>query len=131
MSDQPQPNGSLHPRHPGVGSSTSLIAAEGSAPEEGGFLIFFPSGHHLAVGWRQPQPITPTLEAAKTFAAKVVEQLLKANSDAARSDIDRTNWKSVVAAIQRIILDWNGGIQQRIGAQYAKAFGDDPTRLLH
>lgn len=127
MSDQAD----IHPRHPGKGSATSLIAAEGSVPEEGGFIVFFPSGHHLAVGWRQPQPISPTLEASKKFAAEIIDKLLKADSDAARSDIERTNWPSVTAAIQRIILDWNGGIQARIGAQYAKAFGGDVTRLMH
>jgi hypothetical protein len=124
------PNNGLHPRHPGRGSSTHLIAAEGvnGEAEVGGFLIFFPSGATKQVGWRQATPITPTLEASKQFASKVIESLMK---DGLQTDIDGTNWVSVTAAIQRVILDWNSVMQVRIGAEMAKRFGGDPTGLVH
>lgn len=116
-----QRNDGLHPRHPGRGSPTSVIAAEAvdGSPEVGGFVVFLPSGATKVVGWRQASPITPTHEAAKDFTVEVVQQLLDANTEQARADIDATNWTSVVAAVQRIILDWNDGIQRRIGAKMA------------
>lgn len=116
-----QRNDGLHPRHPGRGSPTSLIAAEAvdGSPEVGGFVIFFPSGATKVVGWRQASPITPTLDAAKEFTAKVLQQLLDADDEQARADFNATNWTSVAAAVQRIILDWNDGIQRRINTKMA------------
>ena len=107
----------LHPRHPGRGCSTSLIAAEGDEAEQGGFFIFLPSGATKMVGWRSVKPITPTIDAAKQYAAGVIESLQK---DGLLDDIDRTNWASVTAAIQRIILDWNDGSKRRIGEAWAR-----------
>ncbi len=124
------PDRQIHPRHPGLGSSTSLIAAEsidGDA-EVGGLVIFFPSGHHIAVAWRSAAPINPTVEAAKKYAAEIIEKLVAANSSDAQSDIDRTNWVSVTAAIQRILLDFNDGIKGRIAAEMVRRFGD-PTKV--
>jgi hypothetical protein len=115
-------NDGLHPRHPGRGCSTSLIAAESpqGEPEVGGFFVFLPSGETKSIAWRQPRPIAPPLEAAKQFTANLVQSLLDANTDAARADLDATNWASVTAAVQRIILDWNDGVQMRINARMAQ-----------
>lgn len=130
MSEVHPTDPTLHPRHPGRGKPTSLIAAESvdGEAEVGGFVVFFPSGATKVVGWRSAAPITPTLEAAKKYTANLIESLQKQGLD---SDIDRTNWVSVAAAIQRIILDWNGAVQVRIGAEMAKRFGGDVTRLMH
>lgn len=127
MSDQHPTDPTLHPRHPGRGCTTSLIAAEGDEAEQGGVFLFFPSGATKVIGWRQVQPITPTLDAAKQYAAKVIEALQR---DGLHSDIDRTNWVSVTAAIQRIIMDWNDSIKVRIGTAWAREFreGMDPLR---
>lgn len=116
-----QRNDGLHPRHPGRGKPTSLIAAEAvdDTPEVGGFFVFLPSGATKTIAWRSAQPITPTLEAAREWTTKIVEALLKANTAESAADIDATNWVSVVAAVQRIILDWNDRIQLRIGAKMA------------
>lgn len=109
-------NAPLHPRHPGRGSSTSLIAGEGESVEEGGFLIFFPSGTTKKVAWRSASPITPTIEAAKKYTAQVLDELLKAQ---AMHDVDRTNWVSVIAAIQKIISDFNDKLRAAIGHKIA------------
>ncbi len=127
MSDQHVPDTRLHPKHPGRGSSTSLVAAEGDDPHVGGFFIFLPSGATKTVAWRQSKPITPTVDAAKRYAAAVIESLQK---DGLADDIDRTNWASVTAAIQRIILDWNGAIGRRIGVEMSKHFRDGGSHLL-
>ena len=80
-----------------------------NVPEIGGFMIFLPSGATKTVHWRQAKPITPTLDAAKDYTAKVVESLLKV--DQHHPDIAATNWTSVCAAVQRVILDWNDKVK--------------------
>lgn len=119
MSDD-QRNDGLHPRHPGHGCSTSLIALEGDETEVGGFAIFFPSGRTKLIHWHSLKPITPTLEAAKDYTAKVLEQLLKGD-DIGLKDMERTNWVSVAAAIQRIILDFNGKVTTAINTKMAQS----------
>ncbi len=112
-------NNGLHPRHPGVGCSTSLIALEGDEPEVGGFAIFFPSGRTKLVHWRSLKPITPTLDACKDYTAKVLDGLLQGD-EIGLQDMDKTNWTSVAAAIQRIVLDFNGRVSTAISNQMSK-----------
>jgi hypothetical protein len=111
----------LHPRHPGRGCSTSLICAEGDEAEVGGFFVFFPSGATKQMAWRQVQPIQPTLEAAKTFTGKLIESLQSAGQ---WDDLNATNWVSVCAAVQRIILDWNDSLQRRINVEMVRQLGE-------
>lgn len=135
--EKPPARPGMHPRHPGVGCSTSLIRLEADQPEVGGFLVFFPSGKHLQVTWRTVQQITPTKEAAVRYVGEVADAL---NSSAARAsdpderaliedDIRRTNWVSVTAAVQRCILDFNTALSKRVSLAMAREFGAGP--LLH
>lgn len=64
----------------------------------------FPSGAFKSVAWRSQAPIQDTLEAAKAYAAELVKHMLDREL---RDDLDRTNIPSLVAAIQKIISDWN------------------------
>lgn len=112
-------NDGLHPRHPGKGCSTSLIRLEGDKTEEGGFLLFLPSGATKVVGWSTPKHITPTLDAAKKYTAQVIEDIAKQHGYECE-DITRTNWASVAAAVQRIILDFNDRLRQAISTKMAK-----------
>jgi hypothetical protein len=66
--------------------------------------VEFPSGVRKQVAWRSQAPIPDTLAAAKEYAAAVVDALLK---DQRVDDLDRTNIPSLVAAIQRLLQDWN------------------------
>jgi len=109
----------LHEKHPGLGCSTTLVAGETNEPECGGFYIFLPSGLTKVVAWRSMQAITPTKEAAQKYATELVDSLLK---DGKLSDVERTNWASVTAAIQRIILDWNDRLKIRINEKMASEF---------
>jgi hypothetical protein len=84
--------------------STTLHRLEGPRPTIGGFLITFPSGTRKTVHWEYDRPIKDTLTAAKGYAAKVVQTLL---DEGKHDDIGRTNWTSVTAAIQAIIVQWN------------------------
>ena len=119
-------NDGLHPRHPGRGQPTSLIELESANrdPEVGGFMIHLPSGATKTVHWRTARPITPTLDAAKEYTAKVVDGLVRADTAEAWADVNGTNWTSVCAAVQRIILDWNSKIQVRIGERMAQLVRD-------
>jgi hypothetical protein len=111
-------NNGLHPRHPGIGCSTSLIALEGDETEVGGFAIFFPSGRTKFVNWRSLKPITPTLDACKDYTAKVIDGLLNGD-EVAMKDMEATNWVSVAAAVQRTILDFNTRVTKAINTRMA------------
>jgi len=70
----------------------------------GGFVVEFPSGTRKSVVWRSEAPIQDTLAAAKEYATKLVQAML---DEQRIDDLDRTNMPSLVAAIQKIISDWN------------------------
>lgn len=114
-----QRNDGLHPRHPGRGKPASLIRLEADEVEKGGFMLFLPSGATKIVSWHSPKPITPTLEAAKRYATEVVESLLK-EGGIEHPDIQRVNWTSVTAAVQRIILDFNDAVTKAINGKMAR-----------
>jgi hypothetical protein len=80
-------------------------------PFVGGFVARWPSGTTKQVAWRFDRPIYPTLDAAKQYAAKLIETL-------SADDRERTNWASAVAAIQKIISDWNEKVREH---QFADA----------
>ncbi len=124
-----QRNDGLHPKHPGRGK-TALIELESAddKPEQGGFIIFLPSGATKVVGWTTAKPITPTLEAAKNYATDVVDSLLKAEGIGS-PDIQGVNWTSVTAAIQRVIIDFNSKLVGAISAKMARDFAGG--KVLH
>lgn len=74
-------------------------------PTQGGILFTFPSGKHKLLQWETKVPIEPTLDAAKKYAAEVL------NSIGIETDDARfTNWASVTAAIQKIVKDFNDAL---------------------
>jgi hypothetical protein len=115
-----QRNDGLHPRHPGRGKCSVIeLEAEGDHPEHGGFLIFLPSGATKSARWKSAACITPTLEAAKDYCAKIIESLIEAGGPD-HPDIHNTNWTSVCAAVQRTIIDFNSKLYARINAKMAR-----------
>lgn len=128
----------IHPEHPGLGCSTSLKRLEGTEPEVGGVIIFFPSGLFHDISWRAVQHITPTKEAAVRFVGQIVEDLNKKAAkaegparEAIEQDLARTNWVSVTAAVQRVIMDWNDKLSSAISAKMAQQFGGNPWPPKH
>lgn len=118
-------NDGLHPRHPGRGKCAVIeLESMDNEPEIGGFIIFLPSGMTKTVHWRGTKPITPTLEAAKEYTTRIVDSLLRQGRGAGEADINGTNWTSVAAAIQRVILDWNDKIVGRINAKMVRDMVD-------
>jgi hypothetical protein len=86
-----------------------LRMLESDDPLVGGFLVTFPSGAAKTVSWRQHSPVLPATEAAKDFVIKLIDGMLADPGDrrVALDDIERTNIPSLVAAVQRIVMDWN------------------------
>lgn len=117
MSDER--NDGLHPRHPGRGKCAVIeLESMDNQPEVGGFLIFLPSGSTKTVHWRSAKQITPTLEAAQDYAAKVVDSVLREhNGNRSHPDVANVNWTSVAAAVQRVIIDWNDKLSKAVNAK--------------
>jgi hypothetical protein len=72
-------------------------------PDVGGVLAEFPSGRRLQATWRHAEQVD-SLATAKRIAAHLLDALLKSGN---HDDADRTNWPSLVAAVQTIVRDWD------------------------
>jgi hypothetical protein len=83
----------------------------------GGFLVTFPSGAAKTIAWRSEAPIQDTLEASKEYAKKLIQSMIESGKI---DDIERTNVPSLVAAIQKMISDWNE-------KQRARLYANAPT----
>ena len=100
-----------------------LHAVESDDPLVGGFTVEFPSGTKKVVSWRQSAVIHPALDAAKEFVSAVISAMLEApgvtNDDRriALDDIERTNVPSLVAAVHKIVRDWNGKRAEALHAE--------------
>jgi len=86
-----------------------------------GVILKFPSGATKQVAWCTGAPIEPTLDAAKSYAAAVIEHL---SSKALYDDMERTNWASAVAAFQKVIMDFNARLKQRL-------YAESPAQIPH
>ena len=128
MSDD-QRNDGLHPRHPGRGKCAviELESAEGKI-EQGGFMLFLPSGKTKVMPWHAARQITPTLQAAQKYATEVADSIIKAEGIES-PDIQRVNWTSVAAAIQRVIIDFNTKLVGAINAKMISDFAQG--KVLH
>lgn len=72
-------------------------------PDVGGVLAEFPSGRRLQASWRHAERVD-ALATAKRVAAHLLDTLMR---DGLADDADRTNWPSVVAAVQAIVMQWD------------------------
>ena len=82
-------------------------------PRVGGFVVEFPSGARKVVAWTWGAPIPDTLEAAKEYAKQLVQHMLERGLT---DDLNRTNIPSLVASIQRILMDWNDELRKHLHA---------------
>ena len=90
-----------------------LWPVESNQDDIGGFIVEFSNNLRKQVVWRTGAPILPALEAAKQYAAALAEGMI---ADRMMPEVNATNWVSTVAAIQKIILDWNDKLTQRLYA---------------
>lgn len=95
------------------------IEAEDKPSSVGGFLCVFDAETSLSVTWVSKAPIGEVLEAAKHYAAVLVDALQKRGRD----DLVRwINWASVTAAIAELIRQWN---KTRVADLHREAGHDD------
>jgi hypothetical protein len=94
-------------------------------PTIGGFLITFPSGLSKEVIWQSAVPAPDPLRAAKEFTAGVLDQLLQ---EGKTDDANRTNWVSVTAAVQKLVVDFNA---KRLAALRALDSSPPISSLTH
>jgi hypothetical protein len=90
-----------------------LWPATSEDPDLSGFICEFPSGVRKQIAWRSRVPITPELQAAKQYAATLIQALM---SEGRLDDVERTNWASATAAIQRLVSDFNDKCKARLYA---------------
>lgn len=83
-------------------------------PEVFGVVVEFPSGTRKSLSWRQSAPVIDALETAKHCAAQLVKALIDGGK---MDDVDRTNWASLTAAMQALVMAWN---EKRRAALYAE-----------
>lgn len=112
---------------PTVGA-VKLWPADSPDPDVAGFVVEFPSGTRKSVAWRSKAPITPALDAAKEYAAELLAA--RSSEPGGMDDVNRTNWASVTAAVQRIIMDWNDKTRARLYA-YTPAGDPDQRARTH
>lgn len=103
-----------------------LWPADSPDPDVAGFVVEFPSGIRKSVAWRSRAPIVPTLDAAKAYAAELIAA--RSSEPGGLDDVERTNWASVTAAVQRIIMDWNDKARARLYAHTPAGNPDQRTR---
>ena len=90
-----------------------LWPAESNQDDVGGFIVEFSNNRRKQFVWRTGAPILPALDAAKQYAETLINGLV---ADGMMSEVHATNWVSAIAAIQKIILDWNDKLTQRLYA---------------
>lgn len=84
---------------------TTLIRLESpDDPLVGGLAITYPSGACRSASWRALGPVGDSLGAAKQYAAALLQNCM---DEGRLDDAERTNWASVTAAVQRIVMDWS------------------------
>lgn len=66
----------------------------------GGAIVELPSGVRKSLSWQAQTPIRPTLDAAKEYTAALLDSIPP-------DDANRINIPSTVAALQRIIIEYN------------------------
>lgn len=93
--------------------TTSLIRLEADDPTIGGLAITYPSGACKSASWKSEAPITDPLAMSKQLAAKLLEDCLR---ERRIDDAERTNWPSVTAAAQRIVMEFSELRRRRLYA---------------
>lgn len=83
---------------------TTVQRMESDSPYVAGALLTFPSGAAKIIQWASDKPLYPTKDAAKEYCIAVLDQLMK---EKLMDDAERTNWPSCVAAVQKVITDFN------------------------
>jgi hypothetical protein len=95
---------------------TTLQRLESDDLRTAGIALTFPSGACKAIQWTTDKPIAPTLDAAKEYAAAVLDALMR---EGRIDDAERTNWASCTAAIKKHLEDFNDALIANEGIRRA------------
>ena len=87
--------------------------AESNDPQIGGVVVEWPSGMHKIASWTSAAPIGDPLAAAKEYVTQLVQERIDSRY---LDDVERTNVASLVAAVQKHIIDWNDVIRAKLYA---------------
>lgn len=100
--------------------------ATNNDPRVGGIVVQFESGARKVVSWNHGAPLSEQdcLTWSKEIASNLVAHLM---SHQMEEDIRRTNWASMVAAILKIVRDWNAALRESLHADAAR----DQSRTVH
>ncbi len=85
-------------------------------PQIGGVLFKFPSGLQKTLQWEYSRPVVDTLKVSKHLTACLLDELMREDK---ADDINRTNWVSLTAAIQKMVGDWNAKMRAALVAQHS------------
>jgi hypothetical protein len=106
-----------------------LEASPPANPLDGGALITYPSGHTQQLHWHSDgRLILPTRDAAKQYAISALQKLL---DERRTDDAERTNWPSLIAALERILIDFNEILRAHLVARgpISKVNGTDTPSI--
>ena len=109
----------------------NLYPAESATNDDtsiGGFIVTFDSGVSKSIAWRQFEPIEDTLEGAKRFTAKLIQNLIDGRY---MHEVEGTNWASATAAVQKIIVDWNAKRRDSLRALAGVGAGVNDPNIVH
>lgn len=88
------------PQYP---DTLTFIPMEEASRSVFAFVAIFPNGRRVGIRATYPPGVVDVAH-TKDFAEKLVEKLLMERDEAA---VRNTNWASAMAAIQRLLIDFN------------------------
>lgn len=100
---------------------TDLTRLESDDPAIAGVLFSFPSGLKKVASWHSHQVILDQREFAEKCTVALIDDLLKLGAPG-ESAVRDTNWVSVVAAMGKLIADFNADLVARESAGLARRF---------
>ena len=90
-----------------------LHRLEGATPYAGGALIVWPSKYAKEIAWHSATGIRDAQAFAKAQAASLLDELMREGKG---DEANGTNWPSLVAALQRIVVEFNERLRAHLRA---------------
>ena len=96
-------------------------------PRIAGILVVFPNSQGIELTWSARAPIKDPHKEAKSYATMLVDALREGGM---QHHIDGTNWSSMVASIQKMIVDFSARLRTALTpTDYDKLLAETPTNV--
>ena len=96
-------------------------------PRIAGILVVFPNSQGIELTWSARAPIKDPHKEAKSYATMLVDALREGGM---QHHIDGTNWSSMVAGIQKHLVDFNARLRTALTpTDYDKLLVETPTNI--